>query len=177
MGTRTVDLYMIHFPFTLLSIDALLDLIAEAVRAGKVKAVGVSNFNARQMQKAADRLARHNLPLAANEVSYSLLKRNAEHDGVLEACRSLDVALIAYRPFRAGDLFKKPALGGKLDEIARALEKTAAQVTIAWMLRRDPQVITIPGATSVGHRRENCDPLTWTLGDEHFDALDRASRA
>jgi aryl-alcohol dehydrogenase-like predicted oxidoreductase len=175
LGTRSVDVYMIHFPFTFLSIDTMLDLIAEAVRAGKVRAVGVSNFDARQMEQAAERLARHNLPLAANEVSYSLVNRKPEGNGVLEACRKLDVALIAYRPLANGRVFAGK-LGEKLTDVGRALGKTASQVAIAWLLRRDQLVIAIPGASSVAHLRENCDPLGWTLGDEHFAALDQASR-
>jgi aryl-alcohol dehydrogenase-like predicted oxidoreductase len=102
LGAKAIDLYFIHFPITFLSIDALLDVMAECVRAGRVRAVGVSNFSAQQMRKAAARLERHGLALAANQVHYSLLHRLPETNGVLEACRELDVALIAYRPLEGG---------------------------------------------------------------------------
>lgn len=104
LGIETIDLYHIHWPYTLMRVDALMDMMALAVRIGKIRAVGVSNFSARQMRKAAVRLARYEIPLASNEVHYSLLHRQPETNGVLEACRELNVALIAYRPLEGGQL-------------------------------------------------------------------------
>ena len=88
----------------LLSVERLMDWMAEAVHTGKILAVGVSNFSAQQMRRAAARLARYEIPLAANEVHYSLLHRQPEANGVLDACRELDVALVAYRPLEGGRL-------------------------------------------------------------------------
>ena len=104
LGKQTMDLYYIHFPYTLLSIETLMDLMAQAVAAGKVRAVGVSNFSAKQMRRAATRLARYHIPLAANQVRYNLLHRQPEWNGVLAACRELNVALVAYRPLERGRL-------------------------------------------------------------------------
>src|SRR5205807_835979 len=76
LGVQTIDLYYIHWPFvTFLSVETMMDMMARAVEAGKVRAVGVSNFSAGQMRRAADRLARYQIPLAANEVYYNLLHR------------------------------------------------------------------------------------------------------
>jgi aryl-alcohol dehydrogenase-like predicted oxidoreductase len=176
LGASTIDLYLVHWPFTFLRIGAMIDRIAEAVGAGKVRAVGVSNFGARHMHLAAERLAKHGLPLAANEVSYSLLKRGPERNGVLAACRELDTALIAYRPLAGGRIASlSGALGQALRDIAAALKKTPSQVALSWLIHRDPRVIAIPGATSVGHLRENCDPLSWTLTEAQRATLDRAS--
>ncbi len=94
LGLPAIDLYYIHWPFTFLKVETLMDMMAQAVEAGKVRAVGVSNFNAGQMRRAAARLARYDIPLAANEVHYSLLHRKPEVNGVLDACRELDVALV-----------------------------------------------------------------------------------
>ncbi len=104
LNIETIDLYHVHWPYTLMRVDALMDMMALAVRIGKIRAVGVSNFSARQMRQAATRLARYDIPLASNEVHYSLLHRRPEADGVLEACRELNVALIAYRPLEGGYL-------------------------------------------------------------------------
>ena len=102
LNVETIDLYHIHWPYALMRLDALMDMMALAVRIGKIRAVGVSNFSAKQMRQAAARLARYDIPLASNEVHYNLLHRQPETDGVLEACRELNVALIAYRPLASG---------------------------------------------------------------------------
>ncbi len=104
LGVESIDLYYVHWPYTLLNIDALMDMMALAVHTGKIRAIGVSNYSAKQMRQAAARLARYNLPLAANEVHYSLLHRKPETNGVLEACRELNVALVAWRPLESGRL-------------------------------------------------------------------------
>jgi len=176
LGTDSVDLYLIHFPFSLLGIGILVDRLAEVARAGKARAVGVSNFSARQMYAAAERLERHGIPLAANEVQFSLFHRDPEGNCVLEACRELDVALIAYRPLAGGRSPQEgSALGRTLAGIARAREKTVAQVALNWLLRKDEHVLAIPGATSVAHVRENVGAVGWTLDDDEFAALERSS--
>ncbi len=107
LGVECIDLYQIHFPSPLLKVDALMDVLAEAVQAGKVRAVGVSNYSAAMMRQAHARLARHNIPLASNQMHYSLLHRYPETNGVLDACRELNVALIAYSPLEQGVLSGK----------------------------------------------------------------------
>lgn len=73
LGVPFVHLYLVHFPFTFLAIESLMDAMSEAHASGKIKAVGVSNYSASQTRRAAERLAKHGIPLAANEVHYSLI--------------------------------------------------------------------------------------------------------
>ncbi len=204
LGVETLDLYYVHFPFTLLNLDALMDMMALAVHTGKIRAVGVSNYNARQMRRAAARLARYGIPLAANEVHYSLLHRQPETNGVLDACRELNVALVAYRPLESGNLREPPpgesqvpakrslaslippvlrkaererqvAIQGTLSTIARGYGMTTSQVALKWLLQRDEHIIPIPGATSERHAIENAEALKWDLNDEEFAAIDRVT--
>ena len=195
LGVQTIDLYYVHWPFFLLRTEWLMDMMAEAVEAGKVRAVGVSNFNAKQMRRAATRLARYNIPLAANEVHYSLLNRQPEVNGVLDACRELDVALVAYRPLERGQfrfddmsgtsVSSSPLTSRKLQRqrtlqetllaIAHKRGKSVGQIVLNWLLCRDKHVIAIPGTTSAHHALENIDALTWKLDDEDFAAIDQAS--
>ncbi|HLZ63177.1 MAG TPA: aldo/keto reductase [Ktedonosporobacter sp.] len=213
LGIECIDLYQIHFPSPLLKVDDLMDVLAEAVRAGKVRAVGVSNYSASMMRQAHSRLASHGIPLASNQVHYSLLHRYPETNGVLETCRELDVALIAYSPLEQGTLTGKyrtrdastpfsrrliQSIGGRLDpfgdtrgsltmtqrllsgsrtkqrekleplfvvleEIARAHEKTIAQVALNWLITKDEHVIPIPGAKNARQARENAGALGWHL--------------
>jgi aryl-alcohol dehydrogenase-like predicted oxidoreductase len=184
LGIASIDLYYVHFPFPFADLNGFADGLAEAVKSGKAKAVGVSNFNADQMRRVADRLARSNIPLAANEVHYSLAHRDPETNGVLEACRELDVALVAYFPLASGRLAGPPADAkqDKLDAVRRALAEVAqahqasqSQVALNWLLARDPRVILIPGATKAHHAKANLGALEWRLTDEEFARLDAAS--
>jgi len=202
LGVPVLDLYFVHWPHTLLRIEAMMDALAEDVRAGKVHAVGVSNFNATQMRRAHDRLAWHGIPLAANEVRYNVLARQPETNGVLAACRELDVALIAHSPLVHGLLADAaddgspvrvagprrflPAYRGEhlraihamatiLHGIARARERTVAQVALNWLLCQDDRIIPIPGAKHAEHARENAGALGWRLTAAEMAAIDQAS--
>jgi len=165
----------------LIDVGVFAEGLVEAVKSGKARAVGVANFNADQMRRIADHLAREGVPLAANQVNYSLLRRAAETNGVLEACRELDVALVAYFPLASGRLTQpSDSMGTKalltcLADIARAHDASISQVALNWLLARDSRVIPIPGATKPHHARANLDALGWRLSETEFDAIDRAS--
>src|SRR5437870_4595989 len=107
LGRSAVDLFQHHFPSPRISIPQLMELMADAVEAGKVKAVGVSNYSAEQMRTAHAALAKRGIPLASNQVEYSLLHRQPEVNGVLDACLELGVTLIAYQPLASGALTGK----------------------------------------------------------------------
>jgi aryl-alcohol dehydrogenase-like predicted oxidoreductase len=198
LGRRTIDLYYIHFPYTLLSVETMMDLMAQAVEAGKIRAVGVSNFSVEQMRRAAVRLEKYGIPLAANQVRYNILHRQPEVNGVLAACRELNVALVAYRPLERGLLRSDDVRGGApgpvssisekgkttskeevvrktLQMIAQEHGKSVSQVALNWLLRRDEHVIPIPGTTNASHAMENVDTLTWQLSDDEFASVDRVS--
>lgn len=183
LGLPAIDLYYIHWPISPLKVETLMDMMAQAVEAGKIRTVGVSNFSARQMRRAAARLAHYDIPLAANEVHYSLLHRNPEVNGVLDACRELDVALVAYYPLESGRLKSKETPSGSisgellktLTTIASKHGKSVCQVALKWLLRKDKHIIPIPGTTNTRHMLDNLDALSWELTDGEFAAIDRAS--
>jgi aryl-alcohol dehydrogenase-like predicted oxidoreductase len=199
LGLQTIDLYYVHWPFTLLHVETLMDMMARAIAMGKIRAVGVSNFNAAQMRRAAARLARYGISLAANEVHYSLLHRLPETDGVLEACQELNVALVAYCPFERGRLHSStaprellisslliqkrkkamPKQYESLQEILKAIAqqrgKSISQVVLNWLLCKDEHIIPIPGSTSTRHALANADTITWKLTDQEFATIDQAS--
>ncbi len=202
LGITKLDLYQIHWPYSLLLINDLMDVLAQAVKSGKVRSVGVSNYTADQMRRAHKRLSRYGIPLASNQVHYSLLKRSPEVNGVLDACRELDVALIAYSPLEQGILTGKYATGQAtpagpralapafwqarqsqykplltvLQRIANEREKTSAQVALNWLLCRDELVIPIPGAKNERQARQNAGALNWRLNEQEINQIDQASR-
>ena len=186
LGLASLELYYVHFPFPFTPMETFAEGLAEAAKSGRAKAVGVSNFSGDQMRRVAEILARSNVKLAANEVSYSLLNRKAETNGVLEACKELDVALVAYFPLASGRL-AAPAGNGDgapdraavlrrtLAEVAQAHQASVAQVALNWLLARDPHIIPIPGASKAAHARQNVEALSWRLTDDEFAAIDAAS--
>jgi aryl-alcohol dehydrogenase-like predicted oxidoreductase len=196
LGMPRVDLYQIHWPYSLMRIDMLMNALADRVEAGTVRAVGVSNYSARQMRRAHAALARRGVPLASNQVHYSLLHRAPERNGVLIACRELDVRLIAYSPLEQGLLTGKyhhgtPPPGGfrglvvayrpsalraslplieRLEEIGTAHGgKTAGQVALNWLMRRG--ALPIPGAKTAAQAAANAGALGWEMSDEELAQL------
>ncbi len=182
LGRDSLDLYYLHFPYSLRSVAAWMRPMAKAVDAGKIRAAGISNCDPVQMRRAADVLDHYGMPLAANQVHYSLLHRKPEHDGVLEACRCMDVALVAYQPIETGVISRdapkdssRARLSALLQNIATAHEATAAQIALAWLIQRDDHIIAIPGATRPEHVRENAGALAIGLDEAECEAIDRAS--
>jgi aryl-alcohol dehydrogenase-like predicted oxidoreductase len=189
----TVDLYQIHFPSRWMSIPQLTNLMADAVEAGKVRAVGVSNYDEQQMRTAYAELARRGIPLASNQVQYSLLHRNPETDGVLDACRELGVTLIAYMPLASGALTGKYSAATRpagwrrnaghfrnvehltrvvdlLTEIGQRYEKTPSQVALRWLIQRKG-VLPIPGAKNGSQAALNAGALTFALDQAEVDTI------
>ena len=112
-----------------MDIATLMGLMADAVEAGKIKAVGVSNYSAAQMRTAHDALAQRGMPLASNQVQYSLLHRQPETNGVLDTCRELGITLIAYQPLASG------ALTGKYLDGSRPARHPPLPRTVPWIRR------------------------------------------
>ncbi len=196
-----IDLYQHHSPSDRISIPKLMDQLADAVEAGKIKAVGVSNYSALQMRQAHADLARRGIPLASNQVEYSLLQRRPETDGVLEACRELGITLIAYQPLASGALTGKYLAGDRprgmrrfmpnfrgrgiervrrvvdmLREIGEHYGKYPAQVAIRWLMEKDG-VLPIPGAKNSRQAAVNAEALTFRLAPAEVEALDQVSLA
>ena len=181
-----IDLHQIHHPTSLSSIRAQSSAMAELVRAGAIRAVGVSNFSVAQMGAAHAALATHGLPLATNQVRWSLVDRRVERDGLLAAARALGVTLIAYSPLGQGLLTDDEAPGAgsalasvrrALADVARALGATASQVALAWLLARGDDVVVLPGATRVEHVTDQLGALELTLDAAARERIDDASRA
>lgn len=195
----SIDLYQHHFPSRSLSIPELMNRMADAVEAGKIKAVGVSNYSARQMREAHEALAKRGIPLASNQIEYSLLHRQPETNGVLAACRELGVTLIAYQPLASGALTGKYSAGAhpkglrrfmpyfrgkgleEVEPVVRLLRKigehhgkTPAQIALRWLIEKG-DVIPIPGAKNERQASANADALTFSLSLEEMDELDRAT--
>ena len=201
LGQKSVDLYQHHFPTNRVSIPKLMELMADAVEARKVMAVGVSNYSAEQMRIAHEALSRRDIPLASNQVEYSLLHRQPEVNGVLDTCRELGITLIAYQPLASGALTGKYASGARptglrrfmgyfrgkgleavapvvalLREIGEQYSKNPAQVALRWLIENE-SVLPIPGAKNGKQAADNAGTLSFRLTPAEIEALDQATMA
>jgi len=194
--------YMVHQPTSFSSPEAEMNAMADLVEAGKIRSVGVSNFDSTRMRRAHAALAIRGFPLAVNQVRYSLLTREIETNGVLETARELGVTIIAYTPLErsllSGKYHKTPELLSRIprwrrDSIQRNLERcrplintmdaialmheaTIAQVALNWLINFNGEiVVTIPGATKVRQAEENAGAMKFRLSDDEMAQLDDIS--
>jgi len=198
IGVESVDLYQIHWPSPVMSTDTLMAGLAECVKSGMTRTVGVSNFGQSRMVAAYSSLSRHNIPLASNQVHYSLLNRTVEKDGTLARCKELGIRLIAYSPIEKGLLSGKystetpppgsrgASYGGILPKLGPLLKlmteigqdhggKSNAQIALNWTICKG--ALPIPGAKNAEQAQQNAGALGWKLTDEEVAKLDEMSNA
>ncbi|PSB59405.1 aldo/keto reductase [Chamaesiphon polymorphus] len=192
----SIDLYQVHFPApSFLSQEGLMDALADEVEQGRIKAVGVSNYSAQQLREAHRLLARRGVPLAVNQMRYSLITREIETNGVLAAARELNVTILAYSPLAQGLLTGKYTAGNpptgarsldkrfqtvglqkiqpvlnKLAELGDKYSKTPAQVALNWLMCQ-PGVIPIPGIKTATQVEQNAGAMGWELSAEEVMEL------
>ncbi len=197
-----IDLYLVHRPSSVSSIKTQMNVMAGLVDSGMIRAVGISNFSMNQMIEAHENLAEHGIPLATNQVHFSLLKRNIETNGVLETAKELGVTITAYTPLGMGALtghlhrkpellevmprFRRSRLRGRLkktkplvetlESIALEHEATAAQITLNWTTNyHGDTIVAIPGATKTYQAEQNAGAMRIKLSSEQMEAISAQS--
>jgi aryl-alcohol dehydrogenase-like predicted oxidoreductase len=197
-----IDLYLVHQNYSRSSVKAQMDAMADLVEAGKIRAVGVSNFSKEKMISSHEALAERGLSLATNQVQFSLLHRRIEQNGVLEAAKDLGVTITAYTPLGMGILtgkihsnpellksmprFRRSRFRGKikkskplvdaLETIALEHEATAAQVALSWTTNYHADtVVAIPGASKTYQAEENAGAMRVSLTSEQMSTLSTLS--
>ncbi|QIR37860.1 aldo/keto reductase [Tolypothrix sp. PCC 7910] len=198
-----IELYQVHWPFTFfLSQETLMNTLADEVQRGRIGAVGVSNYSAAQMREVQQILAARGVPLAVNQVRYSLLSRQIESQGILSTARELGVTILAYSPLAQGLLTGKytanpgetPTGARKLDsrfskeglqkispvisllqKFAEKYERTPAQVALNWLIAQG-NVIPIAGVKTAQQVKQNAGALGWRLSDDEVSELEKVSR-
>lgn len=196
LGLEDVALYQIHVPTPLLSPETMMEAMLTCIEAGLTRAVGVSNFGQSEMLRAYATLARHNVPLASNQVHYSLLERRIEKNGLLARCHELGIRLIAYSPLEMGLLTGKYSLAspppasrtlryvnllGRIGPLLKLMTKIGqdhggksnAQVALNWVLAKG--ALPIPGAKTQAQALQNAGALGWKLTEQEIASLDGAS--
>ncbi|MEI8004750.1 MAG: aldo/keto reductase [Bacteroidota bacterium] len=199
-----IDLYQVHQPWGFSNEKSEVSAMAELLAQKKIKYIGVSNFSANKMKSAWETLDKKGIPLASNQMPYSLLNRKIESSGVMEMAKKLGISIIAYSPLAQGlvtgkfhdnpDLLKniglrkhtslfKPAGLEKsrpvinlVKELALKYNVTPSQVALNWVINyHGDSVVAIPGATKEVHVKENTGAMSFRLSDEDMLRLDKVS--
>jgi aryl-alcohol dehydrogenase-like predicted oxidoreductase len=195
LGVDVIDLYQIHGPISLRSHSALADALATAHAEGIVRAVGVSNYSAKETHSIDTALRTRGLRLASNQIEFSLLRAMPLRVGLISTCRELGVVPLAYSPIGQGRLTGKysaanpPPRGrtfsahpmSQVDAIVAQLRRIGAdhgdrapsQVALAWLIAKG--AVPIPGAKNRDQAEQNAGALGWSLTDDELDLLDTAA--
>ncbi len=199
-----IDLYQVHQPWGFSNEKSEVTAMAELRERKLIKHIGVSNFSADKMKNAWETLDKKGIPLATNQVVYSLLNRKIESGGVMDMAKKLGISIIAYSPLAQGmvtgkfhdnpELLKnigmrkyssqfKPAGLAKslpvvtmVKELAAKYQVTPSQIALNWLINfHGETVVAIPGATKEIHAKENTGALSFRLSDEDMARLDKVS--
>ncbi|MBV9880473.1 MAG: aldo/keto reductase [Gemmatirosa sp.] len=165
LRVERIDLYQLHRVDTKVPADEQFGLLAELVREGKVRHVGLSEVTVDDIEAA-----RHVVPIATVQNRYNLAERQSEE--VLAYCEREGIGFIPWYPLLTGQLARE---GSTLTRAAERLHATPAQVALAWLLRRSPVMLPIPGTSQVAHLEENVAAAQMQLGDAELESLTAAA--
>jgi pyridoxine 4-dehydrogenase len=157
LQTETIALYYLHRVDPRTPLEESLQTIKEHHDSGKIRNVGVSNVGIDEIERA-----RSVVPIAAVQNPYNLSDRR--YDEVVDYCAAQNIVFVAYFPLRRGD-------GHALAEIAERRGATPAQIALAWLLRRSPTMLPIPGTLSPAHLKENLGALDLELTEDEVQTL------
>src|SRR5712675_2645037 len=154
-----IDVYQLHIPDPVVSFEASVETLAQLRNEGKIRLVALSNVTQEHIERA-----RKIVPIVSVQNRYSFADR--EWDYVVDYCERNAIAFIPWFPLGAGKV-----AGDILERIARAHQATPMQIAIAWLLRRSPLMLPIPGTSSIEHLEENVAATSLRLTDEEYQKL------
>ncbi|MGA7836127.1 MAG: aldo/keto reductase [Acidimicrobiales bacterium] len=163
LGQESLDLFQLHRIDSTVPRDEQFGLLKALLDEGKVQALGLSEVSVEEIEAA-----QQVFPVATVQNLYNATNRQSE--GVLDYCDAQGIGFIPWFPVAAGDLARS---GGPLHQLATEHGITVAQLSLAWLLRRSPVVIPIPGTSKVAHLEENLEAADVTLDDTTFDAIEK----
>ena len=161
LDVEQIGLYQLHRFDAQVPVEDSLGALKELQDAGKIKHIGISEVTVAEIEQA-----RKVVDVASVQNLYNLGNRQSEK--VLAYCETEGIGFMPWFPVAAGELAKP---GGILDEIAAEHHATHAQLALAWLLRRSPVMLPIPGTGSIAHLEENCAAAQVELTDAEYDAL------
>ena len=160
-----IDLYQFHRPDPVVPFEESIGALADLRAAGKIRHLGLSNVTVSQLEQA-----RQQVPIVSVQNRYNLTDRASED--VLEACEQAGIAFIPWYPLATGNLATE---GSPLTQAAARHNVAPAQLALAWLLKRSPVMLVIPGTSSPEHLEENVKAAQIQLSDDEFKAISKSS--
>ncbi len=154
-----IDVYQLHTPDNVVSFDVSIEALAELKRKGKIRMVALSNVTQEHIERA-----RGIVPIVSVQNRYSFADR--EWDYVVDYCERNGIVFIPWFPLGAGRI-----AGEVLNQVAQAHHASPTQVALAWLLRRSPVMLPIPGTSSIEHLEQNVAAASLRLKDEEYEEL------
>jgi aryl-alcohol dehydrogenase-like predicted oxidoreductase len=167
LGVERIDLWQLHRIDPKVPQQEQFEAIREMQREGLIRHAGLSEVGVDEIKAA-----RKVFPVVTVQNRYNLVDRGSE--AVLDYCSANGIGFIPWYPLAAGDLARP---GSTLDEIARKAGASTSQVALAWVLKRSPVMLPIPGTGKVVHLEDNVRAAGIEMSDADFQALDRQARA
>ncbi len=161
LGVDTIDLYQLHRIDSAVPLADQVGVFADAQKAGKVRHVGLSNVSVAEIEAA-----REIVDVVSVQNIYNLTNRG--HEDVLDYCTANGIAFIPWAPLAGAELAKP---GSVLEQAAKRHDASPSQLALAWLLRRSPVILPIPGTARVAHLEDNVAAAGITLTDTEFDEL------
>jgi pyridoxine 4-dehydrogenase len=156
-----IDVYQLHIPDPIVSFEASVATLAQLRNEGKIRLIALSNVTQEHIERA-----RRIVPIVSVQNRYSFADR--EWDYVVDYCERNGIAFIPWFPLGAGKV-----VGEVLDRIALAHSASRTQIALAWLLRRSPIMLPIPGTSSIEHLEQNVAAAPLELSDEDYQTLSR----
>ena len=166
LGVEIIDLWQLHRIDSKVPAKEQFDAIASLIKDKVIRCAGLSEVSVAEIEAAAKVF-----PVATVQNRYNLTDRTSE--AALDHCAKHGIGFIPWFPLNAGELTKE---GAALDAIARRHKATPGQIALAWLLKRSPVMLPIPGTGKVAHLEENVGAASIKLSDDEFATLDRAGR-
>jgi pyridoxine 4-dehydrogenase len=167
LGVETISLWQLHRIDSKVPAREQFDAIASLIKDKVIRCAGLSEVSVREIEAASKVF-----PVATVQNRYNLSDRASE--AALDYCAKHGIGFIPWFPLNAGALARE---GSALDAIARKHKATSAQIALAWLLKRSPVMLPIPGTGKIAHLEENVGAAAIKLSSDEFAALDRAGRA
>jgi aryl-alcohol dehydrogenase-like predicted oxidoreductase len=167
LGVEQIGLWQLHRIDARVPRDEQFGAVKALLEEGLIKHAGLSEVSVAEIEAA-----RRIFPVATVQNRYNLVERQSE--AVLDYCEANGIGFIPWYPLAAGDLARP---GSVLDRVAHAHKAAPSQIALAWVLKRSPVMLPIPGTSKVRHLEENVAAADIQLSDDEFRALDQAARA